>query len=261
MNALAAIFVAAVGLVFGSFLNVCIARLPRHESIVRPRSRCPHCGAAIAARDNVPLLSFMLLQGRCRACRETISWRYPAIELATAALWLLCWLRFGPTLQALGMAVFCFLLLGLAAMDAETMRLPNSFTFSGIVLGVVYSGAICGSRWARCAVLSLSWAATAAGILLAVSGAYWLLRRREGMGMGDAKLLAMIAAWLSPGLALLALFLGVAATAVYGLGISIARRRLDGTVPLPFGSFLCAAALYAAFQGQHILDWYGGFFR
>jgi leader peptidase (prepilin peptidase)/N-methyltransferase len=256
MNGLVSIFVVAAGLAFGSFLNVCIARLPWHRSIVRPRSRCPHCGAPIAARDNIPLLSFLLLQGRCRACRQAIAWRYPAIELATAALWLLCWLRYGPTLQALGMAVLSFLLLGLAAMDAETMRLPNSFTLPGIVLGVVYSGAMCGEGWARCAVLSMSRAATAAGILLAVSGVYWLLRRREGMGIGDVKLLAMIAAWLGPGPALLALFLGVFGTAIYGLGIGVIRRRLDGAVPLPFGSFLCAAALYAAFQGQKIVGWY-----
>ena len=260
MEALAAIYVVVVGLVFGSFLNVCITRLPRYESIVSPPSRCPRCGAAIAARDNIPLLSFLLLRGRCRACRQPISWRYPAIELATAALWLLCWLRFGRTLEALCMAVLSFLLLGLAAMDAETMRLPDAFTFPGIVLGVVYSGAIC-NHWMRCAVLSLGWAATAAGILLAVSGAYWLLRRREGVGIGDVKLIALIAAWLGPYPALLALFLGVVATAIYGICISVARRRLDGAIRLPFGSFLCAAALYTQFHGHRILAWYLGFFR
>jgi leader peptidase (prepilin peptidase)/N-methyltransferase len=260
METWAVIFVAAVGLVFGSFLNVCIARLPRHESIVKPRSRCPHCEAAIAARDNIPVLSFLLLQGRCRTCHKTIAWRYPAIELATAALWLLCWLQYGPILKALGMAILAFLLLGLAAMDAETMRLPDAFTLPGIVLGIIYSGGIC-SRWARCAVLSASWAATAAGILLAVSGLYWLLRKREGVGMGDVKLIALIAAWLGPSTAMLSLFLGVIAAALYGIGISISRRRLNGAARLPFGAFLCAAALYAAFQGRHLIHWYMGFFR
>jgi len=260
MEALTIILIVAAGLAFGSFLNVCITRLPQHQSIVHPRSRCPRCGAAIAAYNNIPLLSFLLLGGRCRTCRKPISWRYPAIELAMAALWLLCWLVYGPTLQAFGMAVLSFLLLGLAAMDAETLRLPNVFTLPGIALGIVYSGARC-QHWAKCALLSAAWAATAAGILLALSGVYWLLRRREGMGIGDAKLLALLAAWLGPVQMLLVLFLGVVTAASYGFGLGIARRRFDGNVPLPFGSFLCAAGLYASFHGPRILTWYLGFFH
>ena len=131
MNELASIFVAAVGLAFGSFLNVCIARLPRHESIVRPVRAAPHCGAPITARDNVPLLSFMLLQGRCRACRETICMALSCDRTGHGGALGALLARFGPTLQALGMAALCFLLLGLAAMDAETMRLPNSLHFFG----------------------------------------------------------------------------------------------------------------------------------
>ncbi|MFZ0661710.1 MAG: prepilin peptidase [Acidobacteriaceae bacterium] len=258
METLAIILVVLLGLIFGSFLNVCIARLPTHQSIVRPRSRCPRCGAPIAAHDNIPVLSYLFLRGRCRACRKPIAWRYPAIELALAALWLLCWLTWGPTLRALGMAVLCFLLLGLAAMDAETLRLPDAFTLPGIVLGIVYSGAICG-HWARCAVLSIGWAASLAGVLLAISGIYWLLRRRSGMGIGDAKLIAMIAAWLGPSPAVLVLVFGTVAAAIYGLYISAVRRRLD--IPFPFGSFLSAAAIYAVFYGQQSINWYLGFFR
>lgn len=258
MQALALIFVVAAGLAFGSFLNVCISRLPLHQSIVRPRSRCPHCAAAIAGYDNIPILSFLILRGRCRSCRAAISWRYPAIEFATAALWLLCWLEYGPSLVALGMATFSFLLLGLAAMDAEALRLPDTFTLPGIVLGILYSGLLCGSI--RCALLSLAWAAAAAALLLGVAGAYWLLRRRMGMGVGDAKLIAMIAAWLGPAGALLTLFVAVLAAAVYGIGLSVARRKFDAAVALPLGSFLCAAALYAIFEGQHVIAWYTGFF-
>lgn len=260
MEALAIVIIVVLGLVFGSFLNVCIARLPRHESIVRPRSRCPRCGAPIAARDNVPVLSFLLLRARCRACRMPIAWRYPAIELVNAALWLLCWLRYGFSLHALGMAVLSFLLLGLAAMDAETLRLPDAFTLPGIVLGILYSGAMC-RQWARCAFLSLAWAVSFAGLLLAVAGAYWLLRRRHGMGIGDAKLMAMVAAWLGPGPAVLTLFLGTIAAAIYGVGLSAAQRRLNGSVALPYGSFLCGAAIYAAFYAQPLIYWYLGFFR
>lgn len=259
MEALAVVIVVVFGLVFGSFLNVCIARLPRHESIVRPRSYCPRCTAPIADRDNIPVLSFLLLHGRCRHCRRPIAWRYPAIELVNAALWMLCWLRYGFSLQALGMAVLSFLLLGLAAMDAETLRLPDAFTIPGIVLGIIYSGAIC-RQWARCGFLSLAWAVTFAGLLLAVAGTYWLLRRRQGMGIGDAKLMALVAAWLGPGPALLTLFLGTVAAAIYGVGLSATQRRPNAAVALPFGSFLCGAAIYAAFYAQPLIHWYLGFF-
>lgn len=260
MEVLTVILIIAAGLVFGSFLNVCISRLPQHKSILGPRSHCPRCGAVISAYDNIPVLSFLLLRGCCRHCHGKISWRYPAIEVGLAALWLLCWLTFGLTLQAVSMAVLSFLLFGLAAMDAETLRLPNTFTLPGIALGILYSGARC-EHWVKCAVLSASWAVIAAGVLLAFSGIYWLLMRKEGMGIGDAKLIALVAAWLGPGLAVLVLFLGVVSAAIYGVSISIVRRRFDGNIPLPFGSFLCAVALYACFDGYRIVHWYLGFFH
>jgi len=262
---LAGIFVVLLGLAFGSFLNVCIWRLPRHDSVAAGRSRCPECGASIRAWDNVPLLSFLVLRGRCRDCGAGISWRYPAIELATAALWLLCWLEFGASVEAAGMAVFCFLALGLAAMDAETMLLPDAFTLPGIVLGVIYSGAVCGGGWPerlRCAGISLRWAVCAAAVILGIRGLYWLVRRREGMGLGDAKLFAMIAAWLGASNAVLALFLAVVAGAVYGIfWVGLHKRARGASARIPLGSFLCAAAIYAAFDGQATVEWYLGLFR
>jgi leader peptidase (prepilin peptidase) / N-methyltransferase len=265
LNLLAGIFAGLLGLAFGSFLNVCIWRLPRHESVAAGRSRCPECGAAIRAWDNVPLLSFLHLRGRCRDCGARISWRYPAIELATAALWVLCWLEFGVSVQGIGMAVFCFLTLGLAGMDAETLLLPNAFTLPGILLGVIYSTGICDGDWPsrlRCTGLSLAWAACAAALILAIRGIYWLIRRREGMGLGDAKLLAMIAAWLGPANALLTLFLAVVGGALYGiLWVAARKGHGGGSARLPLGSFLCAAAIYSAFQGQAAVDWYLSLFR
>ncbi|HTV04838.1 MAG TPA: prepilin peptidase [Acidobacteriaceae bacterium] len=260
MEVLAAIFVIAFGLAFGSFLNVCITRLPLHQSIVQPSSRCPLCQAPIAARDNIPLLSFLLLRGRCRSCRQPISWRYPAIELTNAALWLLCWLRFDLSLRAAGMAVFAFIMLGLAAMDAETFRLPNTFTLPGIALGIIFSGVTC-THWFKCALLSASWAVTVAGLLLATSGLYWLLRRREGIGIGDAKLMALIAAWLGPSQAVLVFVMGIVATALCAVAIILRRRRFDGSIPLPLGAFLCAASLFAMFYGQNVVYWYLSFYR
>ena len=286
-----AIFVVLFGLAFGSSLNVCIARLPRHRSIVRPGSACPNCGAQIRAWDNVPLLSFVVLRGRCRSCRWRIPWRYPAVEIAAAALFLLAYLRWGLTLAAAGAAVFSFLLLGLAVMDAETMRLPDAFTLPGIALGILWSGLQFGFTrdWPQAigdaAVLfggfgisvskpfvhlklmlmamiaSAFWALLAALIIWLIRWVYYLLRRREGMGLGDAKLLAMIAAWLGPALTALTFVLGTFAAAVFGIALAARSRRSADPTRLAFGSFLCAAALYALFAGRPIVNWYAGFFR
>ncbi|MGB6871253.1 MAG: prepilin peptidase [Acidobacteriaceae bacterium] len=259
-----AIFVVLFGLAFGSFLNVCIARLPQHASLVRPGSHCPDCSAPIQPVDNIPLLSWIALRGRCRSCRHAISWRYPAVEFAVAALFLLSFLRLGLTLTGIGMDVLCFLLLGLAVMDAETMRLPDVFTLTGIGLGVLYAAVrpaefLTQRLWhAGEAVL---WAFLAALVLLLIRWGYLLVRHVEGMGMGDVKLLAMIAAWLGPGPTLLTLVLGTLATAIFGvLALLVApRHRRSLATRLPLGSFLCVAALYTIFAGQAILHWYAKF--
>jgi leader peptidase (prepilin peptidase) / N-methyltransferase len=297
LTLLVAIFVVLFGLAFGSFLNVCIARLPRHRSIVRPGSACPNCGAAIRVADNFPLLSFVLLRGRCRACRWRIPWRYPLVELATAALFLLAYLQNGLTLAAAGAAVLSFLLLGLAVMDAETMRLPDAFTLPGIALGIIWSGVEFGFTrdWPGAVLIptrkgygimvskpfvhvklmvdamiaSAVWALLAALLILLIRWFYSVLRHREGMGLGDAKLLAMIAAWLGPALTGLTFVLGTFAAAVFGIALLAKRQHTAsqdatqsrGQTQLPFGSFLCAAALYALFAGQPIVTWYVGFFR
>jgi leader peptidase (prepilin peptidase) / N-methyltransferase len=256
------ILVVLLGLAFGSFLNVCIARLPLHESVVHPPSHCPHCGIAIRARDNVPLLSYLILRGRCRACHKSISWRYPAVELANASLWLLCFLQFGPAMLAAAMAILCFLALGLAVMDAETMLLPDAFTLPGIALGILWSAASNGGAWPeelRAAGISLLWAAAAAGLMLLIRTVYWLLRKREGMGLGDVKLFAMFAAWLGPENALLIFFLAVIIGAAYG--ILILRRHRGRRARVPLGSFLCVAAIYTVFAGPQTIAWYLGFFR
>jgi leader peptidase (prepilin peptidase) / N-methyltransferase len=254
------IFVVLLGLAFGSFLNVCIGRLPRHESIVHPPSHCPNCDTRILTRDNIPLLSYALLRGRCRNCRSRIFWRYPAVEFVTAALWLLCYLQFGLTVQGVGMAIFCFLALGLAVMDAETLLLLDAFTFPGILLGVVYSALSAGKAFLIAVGWSILWAAAAASLILAINGMYWLIRRRPGIGLGDAKLFAMIAAWLGPRNAVLAFFLAVVFAAIYGI-LRIARdRQWQPTVRLPLGAFLAAAALYTVFAGTQTIAWYLHFF-
>lgn len=259
MTLLIAIFSVLFGLAFGSFLNVCISRLPRGQSIVHPPSRCPHCGASIWARDNLPLVGWILLGGRCRNCGGRIPLRYPLVELAMASLFVLCYLTFDLSVEAVGMVALCLLLLGLAIMDAETLLLPNAFTLPGIGLGVIYSALHGG--W-RGGILSAAYALAAFILILLIRGAYWLVRRQEGMGLGDAKLLAMIAAWLGPWQTLLALFLGVLAAAIFGFVLVVLHRRNPTrSMLVPFGSFLCAAAIYAIFRGQPIIHWYASFFR
>nr|WP_286676366.1 A24 family peptidase [Paracidobacterium acidisoli] len=263
---------------FGSFLNVCISRLPRHQSIVQPGSRCPRCGTAIRSVDNIPVLSWLLLRGRCRSCGKPIAWRYPLVEAATACLFLLCFLTFGLNTEGAGAAVLCFLLLGLAVMDAETMLLPDAFTLPGIALGILYAAilpadsAMIRLRHAGEAAL---WALAAAALLLAIRELYFLVRRQEGMGAGDVKLLALIAAWMGPELGGVALFLGVLSAAIYGAVGGIAGgmvgsavrhlpasgRRRPGQARLPLGVFLSAAAICTLFEGQKILNWYLQFFR
>lgn len=273
VTVLLSIFAVLAGLAFGSFLNVCISRLPQHESVVVPRSRCPHCFAQIRSWDNIPILSWILLQGRCRDCGVRIPLRYPLVELATAALFLLCLLAFGPTVHAIAAAVLCWLLLGLAVTDAETMLLPDALTYPGIAFGVVQS-AFLGFPgdgpvfdW-RHAATSLLWAGCAASVILIIRALYWLVRRREGIGLGDAKLLAMIAAWLGPQQTALVLFLGVVGAAFYGLALVALRggrrntnHKIALTSRIPLGSFLCAASIVSVFKGDAILNWYLGYFR
>jgi leader peptidase (prepilin peptidase)/N-methyltransferase len=187
------------------------------------------------------------------------------VEFATAALFLLCFLRFGLTAAGIGMAVLCFLLLGLATMDAETLRLPDAFTWPGIGLGIVYAGFAPADDWIdrlAHAGESILWALVAALFLLLVRWLFFAIRHKEGLGMGDVKLLAMIAAWLGPAPAMLTLLLGAVAAALYGmLAVAFSRgRRPFFSTQLPFGSFLCAAALFAIFAGDPIIAWYLRFY-
>ncbi len=265
------IFFGLLGLLLGSFLNVCIVRLPVGESIVWPRSHCRQCDQPIASWDNIPVLSWLLLGAACRACGGRISWRYPVIELTTCILFVMCCLYFSFTWLAGGWALLCFLLLGLAVMDAETLLLPDRFTLPGLGAGIVFAGLRPGldsgfwtwSAGLRAAGLSLLAALTAAAALLVVAGAYWLVRRRMGMGMGDVKLLAMLAAWLGLRQTGLVLFLAVIAGALYGLGTILFNRRQNpedqlppGLMPVPFGTMLSLAGLYSIFLGQRTLGWY-----
>jgi leader peptidase (prepilin peptidase)/N-methyltransferase len=294
-----------LGLFFGSFLNVCISRLPAHKSIVRPRSHCMVCDHTVRWYDNLPVLSWLVLRARCRDCKARISWRYPAVELATG-VWLALagarlWLALHPPssftatriVDASSFAILGFLLIGLLVMDWQTQRLPDAFTLTGIGIGVllVCVEAIFLAPGEGDVVLSSdhqlrlsspgSFAAQgnvfltgpealvfgriaavcgAALILLAVRWLYKRLRHRVGMGLGDVKLLAMIAAFLGFGESLLALFAGAFAASLYGVTL-LALRRANAASRLPFGSFLAGGGLFAALFGPRIVAWYASLFR
>jgi leader peptidase (prepilin peptidase) / N-methyltransferase len=266
------IFFGLCGLILGSFLNVCILRLPAGESVVWPGSHCRQCDQPISARDNIPVLSYLLLGAACRACGSRISWRYPVIELATCMLFIMCCLCFSFSWLGGFWALLCFLLLGLAVMDAETLSLPDSFTLPGLIAGVVFAAlrpGLVNDDWVletalRAGVWSLLAASVGAAALLLVAGAYWLARRRRGMGYGDVKLLAMLAAWFGLRQTGVVLFLAVGAGALYGLVTILLQRRNEtpaGQLPVPFGTMLSLAGLYCIFLGERTLGWYLKFFH
>jgi leader peptidase (prepilin peptidase)/N-methyltransferase len=300
-----------LGLLFGSFLNVFISRLPEHRSVIKPRSHCPKCLAPIRWYDNVPLLSWVLLAAKCRNCKAAIPWRYPAVELATGlwfvftVRWLFSvierthdfgydWSAFSPSLvmAALAIAILGFLLIGLLVMDWQTHTLPDTFTLSGTGIGfflvcikavflprgvydihmnpkfslrmsspgsfasqgdVFMTGPehlVYGRLLAICAAAAIPWL---------IRALYKAMRKREGLGLGDVKLMAMIAAFLGFAPAMLALFVGVILGAFYGV-ILLARRRATATSQLPLGTFLCVGGLVAALLSEPMLAWYRGLF-
>jgi leader peptidase (prepilin peptidase)/N-methyltransferase len=245
------VYAALVGLIVGSYLNVVVHRLPRGLSTVAPRSRCPACGAPIGARDNLPLVSWVLLRGRCRHCGAVISWRYPALEAATALLFVACVERFGIAVEALVAATFCALLIALAAIDAEHYLLPDRLTLPGIALGLAVQPWI---DWGGL-VPALLGTALGAGILLVFWGLWLLWRGEEGMGLGDVKMLAMVGAFLGwKGVLVTLLSASVAGSLVGLAAITLGRGGMRSR--LPFGVFLGAGGLVALFWGRALADAY-----
>lgn len=284
---LGTIFAGLLGLTFGSFMNVCLSRWPKGESIVQPRSHCCHCGRTLTWWENVPLASWLALRGRCRTCRAWIGWRYPLVELAVGVLWTVsAWQALGSSLSlnsqpiffymavalVAGHAIFYWLLVALALLDAENLWLPNLLTLPGIALGFFFTlldavfhalpasyPAWRGAGWA--AMTSLLGIFVAAGLILLLRWVYWLIRHREGIGLGDAKLMALLAAWLGLPGALLAFGLGVtlgALVAVVLLAAPSAKLDLRGWAAqkLPLGSFLCIGGVVSSLWGGPMIAAY-----
>ena len=242
------------GACIGSFLNVVIYRLPLGQSIVSPPSRCPKCGYQLHWYDNLPIVGWVLLAGRCRTCKNPISIQYPIVELITALLFVLVvWLT-PPGPLMVSRLLFVCILIALFGIDLEHQILPNSITLPGIVAGVLLSF-IAPPGW-RDALLGVL---LGAGILYAIAGAYYLWRRQEGLGMGDVKMLAMIGAFLGWKAVLVTMVLSSFSGAAIGLSL-IAAQRGGMKLALPFGTFLALGALVAMFIGEPLITWYAGFF-
>jgi leader peptidase (prepilin peptidase) / N-methyltransferase len=243
----------ALGLVVGSFLNVCIHRLPRGESLAWPGSHCPRCRQPIAWYDNVPALSYLWLRGRCRQCRVRIPVRYLLVELVTASLFAALVLTHPPgVLLAARLLLGCALIV-LFVVDLDHHILPNSITLPGIVIGLVFS-AFAEPGWRS----SLIGVVVGGGIPLAIAWSYEKLRGHEGLGMGDVKMLAMIGAFLGWPLMLLTLVLASLSGSIVGVGFIAAGK--GAKYALPFGTFLALGAAASMFVGNDIVAWYSGLY-
>jgi len=240
-----------VGLAVGSFLNVCIVRLPAGQSIVSPPSHCPHCGTPIRPRDNIPLLSYVLLGGRCRACRSRISVRYPVVEALTGVLFAITAYWVGPVPQMLLYWAFLSALIVITFIDLDHQIIPDAISVPGIVVGVLAAVLGYGPSWSDSVIGAL----VGGGILYSVAVGYHALTGREGMGGGDIKLLAMIGAFLGWRGVLVTLIFGSLTGSAIGMAV-IALRGGDSRVPIPFGPFLSLGAAVALFVGEPLLEWY-----
>jgi leader peptidase (prepilin peptidase)/N-methyltransferase len=245
---LAAVVGALFGAVIGSFLNVCIVRLPAEQSVVSPPSRCPKCGKPVEWRDNIPVLSWLLLGGKCRGCREPISILYPLVELTTAIVWAgMAW-YYGLSLEALKGALFGALLLGIALTDARQYIIPNEFTFGGLAIGLVLSAA----GGLNSVLAALFGAAVGFGLLWLVGVAGRWAFKEEAMGGGDIKMMAMVGAFVGWQGVLLTIFLGaLAGTAIFLPLTLIGKKKL-----VPFGVFLAMGAAVTYVIGPSIIEWY-----
>jgi len=244
------------GAIVGSFLNVCIYRLPRGESVVTPRSHCTGCGTLIRAWDNIPLVSFLILRGRCRDCGEPISWRYPLVEGLTALLFALTVGRFGMTSLAASLLFLVSALVVVAFVDLDHQVIPNVITLPGIPLGLLAGLAVGGPP-----ILDrILGALTGAGFLYLVLlyGSAWY--GQDAMGEGDLNLMALVGAFLGWQAVVLTLLVGCLSGSLVGLTL-IALRRLGRREHIPFGPFLVFGALVSLFWGDTLVAWYAGHLR
>ena len=276
------LLIAIFGAIIGSFLNVVIHRLPLEESIVFPNSRCPSCGAVIAFYDNVPVLSYVALRGRCRSCKIRISPRYPAVEILTAFFFIAVAWRDGLTPALPFDLIFVGALIALIFIDAEHMILPNAITYPGIVFSFIARltlpylmgrpffddleplthGVLADvPLWLASLTSALTGALVGGGSLWLMGWIWEKLRGVEAMGLGDVKMMFMVGAYLGWRLTIFTIFMGVLSGSIIGLGVMLRQGRRDMHMMLPFGIFLGIGAIAALLVGSYVVEWYAGQFR
>jgi len=264
------------GLIIGSFLNVVIYRVPRRESIILPASHCIGCGAQVKPYDNIPLLSYAILKGRCRNCKQPISLIYPFVELLTGVLFALAFIKDGLSWSLIPDLAFIAAIIALIFIDYNHRILPNVITYPGLAIAIVvrvWLPSLEGTWILRQALASPDWpdwllslvnalvgALVGGGALWFVRWLYFVWKRVEGMGLGDIKMMAMIGAYLGWQLTLLTIFLGSLLGSVVGIYL-ILSRGYNTKFEMPFGIFLGVAAVIALFAGWPILNWYSGLFK
>jgi leader peptidase (prepilin peptidase)/N-methyltransferase len=258
------------GLLIGSFLNVCVFRLPRDLSVASPaRSFCPYCEKTIAWYDNIPVISYLALRARCRHCQERIPLRYPVVELATGAAFALCVAALGPTLPGLKYSLYSAIMIMLIACDIEERILPDEFTLGGTLIGLALAPFVPVERYFISIFMPYGlwqgWSSLAESAFGAVvgGGAIWLvgflyekIRHREGLGLGDVKMIAMIGAFMGLRVALETLIVASLLGSIIGIIFIRVTKRDAATYELPFGSFLGASALLIALAGKVLSVWY-----
>jgi leader peptidase (prepilin peptidase)/N-methyltransferase len=250
-------FAFILGAVVGSFLNVCICRLPVDESVVSPPSHCPHCQYQIRWFDNIPLVSYLLLGGKCRGCQAKISPQYPLVELLNALLCLALFIRFGPTLAFGVLFLFCSALVVITFIDLEHQIIPDEISLPGIVIGFILSFFLKGHGW----VNSLLGILLGERSLLLVAYCYRWQTGKEGMGGGDIKLLAMMGAFLGWKSIPFIIFASSLVGSLVGISLMLIQKK-DSKLAIPFGPYLAFGALLFIFFGRSLISWYltlGGF--
>jgi leader peptidase (prepilin peptidase) / N-methyltransferase len=245
------IFSIVFGAIIGSFLNVCIYRLPREESVATPGSHCPHCNKPIRFYDNIPLVSYLVLGGKCRYCRASISLQYPLVEGVTALSSLLLFLRFGPSPSYLFYFAFVAALIAITVIDLYHQIIPDVISLPGIAVGLLTSLVVAQITFLN-SVLGILFGG---GSLFLVATVYHWLFKREGMGGGDVKLLAMIGAFLGWKAVILTIFLSSLVGSVTGI-ILILIKGKDFKYAIPFGPFLSVGAVISLFYGERLIRWY-----
>ncbi len=277
IQSVAGLYAVVLGILIGSFLNVCILRIPEGGSVSKPRSRCPHCHKPIAFYDNVPVVSWLLLGGKCRHCKAKISPMYPAIEILTGVLFYLAYRVFGLNVVGAKWAIFSAVLVVLTATDIRVRILPDVVNLTGAIIGILLSFFIAPTdgtaMWLANKVFDfpppqpvLSFAdaliggLAGAGLLWIVGEGYFKLRGREGMGLGDVKMMGMAGIFLGLKRTMLTILVGSLLGSVIGIVLILATRK-GRDYELPFGAFLAGGGMLVVYYGTLAINWYSGFLR